>query len=70
MTLLDGSASLSWRGLEIGAEVWNLLDRGYAANEFSFVSNWGRTEIPSLVPARHLAAGPPRTWLFTLGLSL
>jgi hypothetical protein len=68
--LLDASASLRWRFLELGVEGWNLLDRRYAASEFSFVSNWGRPEIPSLLPARHIAAGPPRTFLATLTVSL
>jgi len=70
VTLLDASAAVGWRFVELGLEAWNLADRRYAASEFSFVSNWGRPEIPSLLPARHLAAGPPRTLLFTLTVSL
>ncbi len=66
LVLLDVSGSLQRGPFELGIEVWNLLDRRYAANEFSFVSNWGRQELPSLVPARHMSAGAPRTLLGTV----
>jgi hypothetical protein len=66
--LLDGSASVRWRALELGIEVWNLLDLRYAQNEYAFVSNWGRTDLPSLIPARHLVAGAPRSFLGSLAV--
>ncbi|HZH04604.1 MAG TPA: TonB-dependent receptor, partial [Myxococcaceae bacterium] len=66
--LLDLSASLRWRYVELTLDVYNALDRRYAATEYSFVSNWGNREAPSRVPARHFSAGPPRTFLASLAL--
>ncbi|MES1208320.1 MAG: TonB-dependent receptor, partial [Pseudomonadota bacterium] len=66
VSLLDASAALAWRAFELGVEATNVLGRTYAANEYSFVSNWGRQDIPSLIPARHISAGPPRSLLGTL----
>jgi TonB family protein len=66
--LLDASASLRWHFVELGFEGFNLLDRKYAQNELSFVSDWGSQPIPSRLPARHLAAGPPITVMGTVGL--
>jgi iron complex outermembrane receptor protein len=64
--LLDVSASLGWRALTLGVEITNAFDSQYAASEYSFVSDWGASKTPSLLPARHFAAGPPRTLMFTL----
>lgn len=66
VTLLDATASVTWRHIALGIDVWNLFDRRYAAQEYAFVSNWGRPDVPSLLPARHITAGPPRTALATL----
>ena len=70
LTLVDAAASLRWRALELGLQVSNLLDTGYAATAYSFVSDWQTTPLPSLVPATHVAAGAPRTVLATLALLL
>ncbi len=67
--LLDASAALRWSWLELGVEAYNLLARRYAASVYSFVSDWGTTPVPSRLPARHFAAGPPLTVLGTLTLS-
>src|SRR5262249_5717383 len=40
VTLLDVSASLRWRIVELGLELFNLLDTRYEATQYSFVSNW------------------------------
>ncbi len=69
VALWDASAALNWRFVELGCEVYNLLDRQYAASEYSFVSDWGNREVPSRVPARHFSAGAPRTVFGTLTLS-
>lgn len=66
--LTDLSASLRWRFLELSLDIYNLLDRHYAATEYSFVSNWGTPPLPSMTPARHFAAGPPRTFLTSLAV--
>ena len=68
--LLDGSAGLRWGRVELGIDAINLLDTQYADSEFAFVSNWLTRPVPSRVPARHVAAGPPRTLLATLVLYL
>ncbi|MBL0197757.1 MAG: TonB family protein [Myxococcales bacterium] len=68
--LVDMQASLRRGALEIGAETTNLLGARYAETEYAFVSSWRTGTPPSLLPARHLTAGPPRQVLFTLGLTL
>jgi len=66
--LMDLAASIRWKAVELGLDIFNLLDARYAATEYSFVSDWGNREAPSLVPARHFSAGAPRTFLGTLAL--
>ena len=66
--LMDASASARWRFLELGLVAFNVLDARYAATEYSFVSDWGNREAPSLVPARHFSAGPPRSFFASLSL--
>ncbi len=69
-SLLDLSAKLSWWFLEVGFQVFNLADAEYAANEFAFVSDWDPNAVGSRIPARHIAAGRPRTFFFTVGFRL
>jgi iron complex outermembrane receptor protein len=68
--LADAAIGLRRDFLEIGAEALNLLDARYADTEYSFVSNWQTTPIPSLLPARHISAGAPFTFLATATLYL
>ena len=68
--LVSLAFELHYRLLTLGLVVDNLLDRRYAASEYSFVSDWGTREVPSLLPARHFAAGAPRTITATLTLQL
>ncbi|MGK4002151.1 TonB family protein [Sorangium sp. So ce1036] len=56
--------------IEVGVEAHNLLDAEHAEAEYSFVSSWQTTEIPSALPARHISAGPPRSILGHVTLSL
>jgi len=70
VSLLELSAGLSWWFLELGFQVFNLLDTRYAAQEFVFESNWDPSSPPSGQPARHVAAGAPRTFLFQIGFRL
>jgi TonB family protein len=70
VNLLELSAGLSWWFLELGFQVFNLLDTRYAAQEFVFESNWDPNAPPSDQPARHIAAGAPRTFLFQIGFRL
>ncbi|MGK3959059.1 TonB family protein [Sorangium sp. So ce118] len=56
--------------IEVGVEAQNLLDAEHADTEYSFVSNWQTTPVPSALPARHISAGPPLTVLGNVTLSL
>lgn len=67
--LLDASAGLRWSFVELGVEAYNVLARRYAATVYSFVSDWHTQQVPSRLPARHFAAGPPTSVLGTLTLS-
>jgi hypothetical protein len=58
--LLDASAGLRRRWLEVSLDAMNVLDTRYADTEYAYVSNWLTRAIPSRVPARHITAGPPR----------
>ena len=70
IAVLDASLGLRWRYVEFTVEGYNLFDVQYAANEYSFASNWSPDSVPSKLPARHLTAGSPLTVLATLGLRL
>jgi hypothetical protein len=68
VSLLDITTSLRWWFLEVGVQLFNVIGSEYAAVEYSFVSDWQTTAVPSRLPARHITAGPPRTIMGTLGL--
>jgi outer membrane receptor protein involved in Fe transport len=68
--LLDLSLGLSWGPLSLDCELYNLLDSRYAAVEYNFASHWNPEAPRTRVPARHIAAGSPRSWLLTLGVQL
>lgn len=70
VSLVDAQLGARWRELELLFEVHNLFDSDFAASEFNFVSHWDPAAVPSRVPARHIAAGAPRTFLATLGVHL
>ena len=70
LAVLDASMGISWAAVELGVEVFNVTDSRYAATEFSFVSDWDPDAAPSRTAARHLSAGPPRTVMGTVTLSL
>jgi iron complex outermembrane recepter protein len=70
VSLLDAAVGVRYRMLQLDATVFNLADERYAAMELSAASNWDPTGVPSRLPARHVMAGAPRTWLLTLGLQL
>ncbi|MEZ4287203.1 MAG: TonB-dependent receptor [Polyangiales bacterium] len=70
VSLLDASGTLGWGPLQFTLEVFNLFDSRYAAVEYNFVSNWTPDSPASRLPARHLSAGAPRTFMATLGVEL
>ncbi len=69
---VDSSATVSWRGVEIGLEATNLLDRRYRLGEYNFTSDWqgqSQSSQPTVVPMRHFAAGAPRAVFATFALT-
>ncbi|MCG3173018.1 MAG: hypothetical protein GMKNLPBB_01194 [Myxococcota bacterium] len=63
---IDASATLSWWIWEAGVMATNLLDNRYRLGEYNFASSFTQQGAPSLVPARHFAAGAPRAIYFVL----
>ncbi len=70
VSLLDASGGIGFGPFALDFEVFNILDTRYAASEFTFASSWDPEGIRTRTPAIHLAAGSPRAWLLTLGVSL
>lgn len=70
VSLLDLSLSARYRMWNLDASVFNLIGSEYAAMELSYASNFDPNSSPPRVPARHIQAGAPRTWLLTLGITL
>jgi TonB family protein len=63
--LLDARAAVRRQFLEISLDAINVLDLRYADTEYAFPSNWNTSQAPSLLPARHVAAGSPRTLMLS-----
>ncbi|HEY6877075.1 MAG TPA: TonB-dependent receptor, partial [Polyangiales bacterium] len=70
VALLDAELALQYRLLSLSMQLLNLADARYSALELVAASNWDPSAVPSRIPMRHVIAGAPRTWLFTLGLSI
>lgn len=68
--LADASLGVRRDFLEISVDAQNLFNARYADTEYSFVSNWQTTSIPSLLPARHIAAGAPLSVMGSVALHL
>ena len=70
-SILNGGASARYGAVELGVDVYNVLDLRYPDDEAVYISNWSNTggQPPASV-ARHITAAPPRTVLGTLSLSL
>lgn len=67
---LDAGASAGWRYFELELEVTNLLDARYRAAELNYASDFRSQPLPTLVPARHFAAGAPREVFLSLSVTL
>ncbi len=67
---LDSGASASWKAFELELQVTNLLDTRYRAAEFNYASDFQSQPLPTLVPARHFAAGAPREVFLSLSVTL
>jgi outer membrane receptor protein involved in Fe transport len=69
--LLDASLGLGISAFDLTFEGFNLLGRRYAAVEYSFASDWTADDgVRPRTPARHIAAGAPRSFLISLGVTL
>ena len=66
--LVDASAGLRLREIELGLDVFNLLDASWYDGQFVHASNFSRSATPPRVPFRHVTVGPPRTFFFSLTL--
>ena len=67
--VLNLNAALRYGGIELGLDVYNLLNLQYADDEEVFVSNWNVKPTTLLASAAtHLSAAPPMTLLGTLAL--
>lgn len=67
---LDSAASAAWKAFELELEVTNLLDTRYRAAELNYVSDFDSQPLPTLVAARHFAAGAPREVFLSLSVTL
>ncbi len=68
--LLDARLGVEVGPFELRLDVTNLLDARWRDGEFTYGSNFGTTQVASLLPARHFTAGAPRTATFTLEVHL
>jgi iron complex outermembrane receptor protein len=67
MFVMDASAGLRWRWVEVGVIAQNLLDSRYQLGVYNYVSNFNQTtSAPDLLPVRHFTAGAPLSVLGTL----
>jgi TonB family protein len=70
VALLDASAAVQYAPFDLTFEIYNLLDRRYAAVEYNFASDWDPEAPRPRTPARHSAAAAPLSWMLTLGVTL
>lgn len=67
--VVDASAEVGWRQFSLGLSATNLLDTRYRQVELNYASDFRTSgSLPTLVPARHFAAGAPRAVMLTLGV--
>lgn len=64
----DAKAGARLQEIQVELDVFNLLDAEWHDGEFVYASNFEQGSAGSLLPARHITAGPPRTFLITLTL--
>ncbi|RYZ06250.1 MAG: TonB family protein [Myxococcales bacterium] len=67
---LDTGASARWRAYELELQITNLLDSRYRSAELNYVSDFRSQPLPTLVPARHFAAGAPRMVFLSFSMNL
>jgi iron complex outermembrane recepter protein len=68
--LVDASTGLRLGALDLTFEVYNVLGSETPASEDVYASTWDPDSPRSRVPSRHVAAGAPRSWMLSLGVTL
>jgi iron complex outermembrane receptor protein len=68
--LVDASLGATYRAFGLELEVTNVLDARYRTEEYFYVSDFQSSDAPTLVPARHYAAGPPRAVMLSLSMTV
>ncbi|WP_437964856.1 TonB-dependent receptor [Sorangium sp. So ce260] len=68
--LTDVTAHVRYHRVELGLDVYNLLDAAWFDGEFVYPSSFTRGAAPDLLPARHVTVGAPRSFLVSLSLYL
>ena len=66
--LVDMSAGLRLKEVELGLDVFNVFDSSWYDGQFVYASNFSRAQNPARVPFRHVTIGPPRTIFASLTL--
>jgi hypothetical protein len=67
--ILNALASVRWRFIELGLDMYNVLGLQYPDDEQYFLSNWGfKPGQQPVSGAVHIIAAPPRTTLGTVSL--
>lgn len=66
--VLDASARLATKFVELAFTGTNLADRQYRAAEYNFASDFRSAGYPTLIASRHFNAGEPRALYATLTL--
>jgi outer membrane receptor protein involved in Fe transport len=69
VALLDLTAGVRIGPVGLSLDVYNVLNTEYAATEYSFVSYWDTSSIPSRLPARTFSAGAPRTFVGSVSVN-
>lgn len=70
MLTIDGAIKARYKNVELGFDIYNLLDRRNMLAVYNYPSNFtGPTAPISRLPARHFAAGAPRTILFSVAVT-
>jgi iron complex outermembrane receptor protein len=67
---LDAQAQIRYRLLKLGAQVTNLTNAQFPSSEFFYASDFHSRNYPTLAPAAHFTAAPPRLFLFTVEIAL
>lgn len=70
VALLDVSAGITWGPLDVGVDVFNLLDQRWASVGYWLESSWSASAPISTTPARSIAAGAPLSVMATLGVRI